>query len=1109
MTKIHDHPGGCSAAHRPAAGPAAAQRPGARRPASLGALPVDAAPEALRGLGRAPRPADDAAPGPAGSSRRVQWRTAPPVPRGLPPRSLETIAPIAPIDPRIGAVGAGPHPGLRRSPAGCSISDEAVARGRDLEHLEPLRAVLQDVQSLPPERPDLRARPLAVLAGRIGALHGTDDRRPAFDAILETIMQAPGGQRRLMDAPLMMLAAQVAVLDPAERAGALQRLLQAQQPPGSLAGGLHLLAGRLEDLPHAVRPQAPAQVLQWAERLEPGPARELAGHLSELPEAAQAPALSGLLQACSSYAPGQRSERLQDLARGSRWLSGPVHVQAVQGVLAAAEPLAPQQRWAVLQPLCEQVHRLPEAEQASTWQAVVHSYLAVPPGQLAAALAQLHARIRTLLQAGDERQLAVPLMPAVLQELPAWPQLGTLPPEERKKTLLLCAQVLDEMPQADPQGLLEQARHSIPPLQEEHRGPSSSRQVRSRTEPADRLTELPPAVHETIAARMGPEDRTMLARSNRTLRASLRGFSTSDRVVAQGRGVDYLEQLTAALQEVQSLPLGQTDLRARPLAVLAARLGHLLDGEDDEDGEDHEDASQSAFDAILATILQTPAGQRRPMDVPLMMLATQVGHLDTAEQQTGALQRLLQAQEPPGSLAAGLHLLAGRLEDLPQAARQQASMQVREWARRLEPAPARELADTVQSLPDKALEPALSGLLQAAGSVAPEQRTQRLMDLASHLGGLPGPLHLQMLHGVRAAAESLAPQQRRDVLERLCADVYLLPQAEHASAWQALVHSYLAVLPGQLDAAIVQLHALVRSRQNAPAGQQLAVPWMPAVLLESLAWLRRSEALAEAPGEAIPPQARSRMLRHCAANLAGLPEAERQPFFQLALRSIPLLRQEDRSPLLEALAKAIAALPEAARQPQWQNTLQAVEPLPPGQGVLVLAPLAAQIHKLPMEARAAAFESLRQALRGRDEQYRGSSVQVLGHACRALPREQWPRVLGQVLAESERIPDLEHRAHVLVGLAENFCWAEPAADGPSHPRNDDRLWHLQQVMRQMLRLPLAPARLGDFVRHMKFRVRSQERIRPHDAAFVAAVVEHLRRIEDHLTAAGAGGHPQA
>ena len=204
------------------------------------------------------------------------------------------------------------------------------------------------------------------------------------------------------------------------------------------------------------------------------------------------------------------------------------------------------------------------------------------------------------------------------------------------------------------------------------------------------------------------------------------------------------------------------------------------------------------------------------------------------------------------------------------------------------------------------------------------------------------------------------------------------------------MHSYLAVPPGQLDAAIAQLNDQIKTLRNAPEGQRLVVPLGPAVHGEFLAWLQRGEALPEAPGEAIPPQARCVMLRSCAKTLAGLPEAERQPFYGLALRSIQLLQQQDRSHLLLAQAEAIAALPEAARQPQWQNTLQAVEQLPPGERVPPFEPLAAQIAQLPMEARQAAFDGLLQAHRSLPAEHdQVPSLAALGTACVALPRADW------------------------------------------------------------------------------------------------------------------------
>ena len=337
MKRIRDDHSGSSAANWPAADPAATAQPGARRPASPRTSPVDAAPEELRGLGRAPGLADDAPPGPSGSGRRVRLRTGPAELRivDLPVNALETVA--AGMDPKSRAMMTCSHPALRNPLRRVSISDGAVVDARAVQDLEQFRAVLRNVQPLLPERPDLAAPPLAVLAWQIEVLHPNAGQGAAFDAILATIRQLPAERHGPRGAPLMGLAAQVVNLNAAERAGAVQRLLQAQDPTGSLAGGLHLLAGRLEDLPQAARQEASAQVQDWAARLEFEPARELAGHLGNLPQAAQAPAVSGLLQACSSGAPGQRAERLEDLAHGSGWLSGPVHLQVVRGVPAAAE----------------------------------------------------------------------------------------------------------------------------------------------------------------------------------------------------------------------------------------------------------------------------------------------------------------------------------------------------------------------------------------------------------------------------------------------------------------------------------------------------------------------------------------------------------------------------------------------------------------------------------------------------------------------------------------------------------------------------------------------------------------------------------------------------
>lgn len=795
---------------------------------------MDTALEGLRGLGRAPGLADDATARPSSSGRMVRSQPAPADLPSLPQVVHETIATAPGMNPRHRAAMAGTHPALGGSLRVLLRSDRAVARGRDVTHLTHVSDALQDVRSVPLDRLDLRARPLAVLAGRLGRLE--DDPGPAFDAILATITQAPAQHRRPMDSPLMMLAGQVTSLEPADQAGAFQRLLQAQEPPGSQAAGLHLLAGRMGDLPEAARPQAPTQVLRWAGQLEPGPARELAGHLPDLPEAAQEPALSGLLLACSSHVPDERTETLKDLAGSSGWLSGPVRAQAMREVLSAAESLSPEQRWAVLKPLAQGIYRLPVPEQEATWRAVVRSYLAVPPAQVAAALAQLHDQVMTLPNA-EGGPPAVFLMPAVLGELPAALRQGEALSEAHHTLLLMCAQALVQMPPAGRQGLFQHALDTLPRLREEHR-------------------------------------------------------------------------------------------------------------------------------------------------VPLL----------------------------------------------------------KEWAKAI--------------------------------------------------AVLPALVRPHAVRGVLAAAETLAPAQRWAALKPLCKELHQLPVPDQASSWQAIVRAYLAVPPGQLAEALAQVHGRIKKLSNAGEEQEPEVPLMPAVLREMQAWAQQRGAL--------PPEARCTVLLMSAQELGEVPQAERQVLFGLVLRGIPGLPEDRRGPLLDELAQAIAALPAADRLPQWQATLQAVEQLPQQQGVRPFGAVAAQIDVLPVDARAAAFESLLQAhgkLQARD---RVLSMTGLGTGCLALPRVEWPLVLGRVLAEWEQIPERDLRALGLLALARPFCLAEPAAINPLAPAQPDRpgpdvrVQCVDKILERMPLRPHPPAEFAAYVNALNDDVERQLRQQPLDAAVLTQVLERLR-----------------
>jgi hypothetical protein len=463
-------------------------------------------------------------------------------------------------------------------------------------------------------------------------------------------------------------------------------------------------------------------------------------------------------------------------------------------------------------------------------------------------------------------------------------------------------------------------------------------------------------------------------------------------------------------------------------------------------------------------------------------------------EQPSAFQRRLLAQQPPGAQAErlhdGLHLLAGRIGALPEAARQQAFTQVLPRAAQLETDlledRAKTLVGQLQVLPEAARRPAFSILLQQCSLLASEQRAVMLKALTHEIGSLSEPVWLPAVRGVLAAAESLAPEQRWAVLKPLGQEVYRLPVAEQSSTWRAVVRSVLAVPPGQLAAALAAMADQINTLND---GVQLpAVPLMPAVLQESLAWLQR--------GEDLPPAPLTTMLLMLASRWADLPPADQQVGFELALHSIPLLRQDDhRSLLLMEWAKAIEVLPEAARQPAWQATLQAVEQLPPPQRVVPLASLVAQMGGLPVDARAPAFESVWQAQRTLPAQvpYQELSVTMLGSGCLALPRAQWPHALDRVLVELARIPEPLRRVNVLA-LATKFCQAEPAANGSidpgqlDNPGLDLRLQCLDKVLGLM---PPPPHPLAGFLEFLNTQMTQRLLQRPDDAAFLTEVLKRI------------------
>ena len=301
---------------------------------------MDAAPEWLRGLGRAPGLADDAPAGPPNSGRRLRWRRAAPAAVDLlrlPEVMPEAIA--TSMEPMDRAMLASSQSALRHSLPGFSTSDRAAARGRQVNSLVDSRAVLQDVRSLP-ERPDLQARPLAVQAG------------------------------------------QVEIMSLVEQPGAFQRVLRAQEPPGPQADGLRLLAGRMEDLPEAARQQVFTQVLQWAAQLGPGLLKGLAGalvgQLQVLPLAGRQAVFQQALHSISLLEHEHRGPLLGALAKAIAALPQAARLPEWQATLQAVEQLPPPQGVFPLAILADQMGGLPVDARAAAFESVLQAHHMLP-----------------------------------------------------------------------------------------------------------------------------------------------------------------------------------------------------------------------------------------------------------------------------------------------------------------------------------------------------------------------------------------------------------------------------------------------------------------------------------------------------------------------------------------------------------------------------------------------------------------------------------------------------------------------------------------------------------------------------------------------------------
>jgi hypothetical protein len=567
---------------------------------------VDAALEGLRGLGPAPVLAGGA--GPSGSGRRVRLRAAEPTLTGLPAAMHEAIA--ARMEPPDRAMLASSHPGLRESLRALSTSDRTVAQGRQVNSMAGFLAVLQDAQSLH-ERPDLQARPLATLAGRVEAIP-LSDRQSAFAHILATIAQAPEGHRDQLAVPLTALA--------------------------------ECIAG----LPEAARQQAFTQVRQQAEQLEPGlpqgVARALRDQIGTLPEAARWQAFSDLLQAGGSLAPGRRAEMLGGLAEEIAGLPQPARLPAAQAVLAAAGALAPQQRWPVLKLLGQQVHLLPEAVQPTVWGAVVRSVLAVPPGQLVAALAAMDEHINTLNDDEDLQLPVVPLMPAVLRELLAWLQRDAdLPVELRVTMLQILAAELATLPPNERQAGFQRALHSVQLLPQQQRGPSLaalahaiSALPEAARQPAwqaaaQEVERLPPG-HQAggLAALSGQvgglPPNTRGAAFNRVLQAHrllpAEHISQSMGWLCEGclalPRAQWPQALDSVLEESARLPMERHGLTLLSLGIRFCQVGPAAEDpiEPVQPGDPGPDVRALCFDRVL----QAAQAQQHPSTAPMLQL---------------------------------------------------------------------------------------------------------------------------------------------------------------------------------------------------------------------------------------------------------------------------------------------------------------------------------------------------------------------------------------------------------------------------------------------------------------------------------------------------------
>lgn len=365
-------------------------------------------------------------------------------------------------------------------------------------------------------------------------------------------------------------------------------------------------------------------------------------------------------------------------------------------------------------------------------------------------------------------------------------------------------------------------------------------------------------------------------------------------------------------------------------------------------------ARQGAMDRLLAQAAGIPGGERAQVHAALFRAGRDLGMLQRACDDAGAMG---------GPQQAGMvrQLLRSAAHDNDEHRRSQAYRRVRMLADSLggadRGAALASLSTCLHLLPQAERQAELDAIYRQAAQLEPAGMAAALAGFGQGFALLPREQTRAAFDTMRAAAAHLQGARLALGLDALSRCIHRLPGKEKHGAFQDLAGAAGSLAGADLATVLGGLAASVRSLPEQHRG--------------SAADTIRQRAAALRGEDLVP------VLGPMAESIEALPASRREPAFDFIRGRLQGLEAEPPAQVLLELSRCVGILPPVRRQQAFEQVLAQSTLLPPGSQPDILEALAACLPNLPPPQRLAAWDRLAARAHGLPEHDRARAEEAL------------------------------------------------------------------------------------------------------------------------------------